>query len=312
MEETLGASPPHGYALSAEEHRLLRGRPPEAALRWAAAAIGPGARLRSIRPLAGGASAAVHALGVEDRAGRLHRLVLRRFVRAAWLAEEPDLAAREAAALDLLRASPIAAPRLVAVDPIGESAGAPAVLMTRLPGRIEWAPPDLDAFLRRLIAPLPIIHAMSVPPGALIPPYRPYALEMRRPPRWAAQPDVWRRAIEVCDGPAPSDERRFIHRDYHPGNVLWSRGRVSGVIDWVNASLGAPEADVGHCRCNLADRFGQPAADRFLALYRSVAGRDRYHPYWDIAAAIGGLDESNDERPDPATERFLALAVAAL
>jgi aminoglycoside phosphotransferase (APT) family kinase protein len=312
VEQPPARSQPHGFTLTAEEHRLLRGAPPPAALHWAAAAVGPGARVRSVRPLAGGTSAAVHALAVEDRAGQLHRLVLRRFVRANWLAEEPDLAEREAAALDLLRAGPLAAPRLVTVDARGEHADVPAVLMTRLPGRVEWNPPDRNAFLRRLAEPLPHIHALPVPAATPLPHYQPYALEMRRPPRWATQPEVWRRAIAILDGPAPAVAGCFIHRDYHPGNVLWTRGRVCGVIDWVNASIGVPEADVGHCRVNLADRFGQPAADRFLEIYQTISGRADYHPYWDIVAAIGGLDESADERPAPREEHFLANAVALL
>jgi aminoglycoside phosphotransferase (APT) family kinase protein len=98
-----------------------------------------------------------------------------------------------------------------------------------------------------------------------------------------------------------------------PGNVLWRREKVSGVVDWVNASIGSPWADVGHCRVNLADRFGQPAAERFLDAYRAVSGRrDAYHPYWDISAAIGGLDESCDTEPSPGDERFLADAVSKL
>jgi hypothetical protein len=87
---------------------------------------------------------------------------------------------------------------------------------------------------------------------------------------------------------------------------------VSGVVDWVNASCGAPEADVGHCRMNLAQRFGQEVADQFLRIYQRAAGSDAYHPYWDIVAAIGGMDETWDARPDPAVERFLADAVARL
>jgi aminoglycoside phosphotransferase (APT) family kinase protein len=305
-------SSPHGARLTAAERRLLRGAPPAVALAWVAAAVGDGATVEAVRPLAGGTSAAVHAVTVRDRAGQRQRLVLRRFVRADWLAAEPDLAAREAAALDLLRASSVPAPCLVAVDPRGEVAGAPAVLMTRLPGRVVGEPPDLEGYLRHLAATLPVIHATPPSPDGILPAYRPYALELPRPPRWAARPAVWERAIEIVEGPGPAGDTCFIHRDYHPGNVLWQRGRVSGVVDWVNASIGAPEADVGHCRWNLASRFGPAAADRFLALYQAVAGRDGYHLYWDVAAAIGGLDPGDDTRPAPRREAFLAAAVAAL
>jgi hypothetical protein len=59
--------------------------------------------------------------------------------------------------------------------------------------------------------------------------------------------------------------------------------------------------------------LGEAAADRFLQLYRAAAGRgDEYHPYWDIAAAVGGLDEDVDEALPPADVSFLAGAVPRL
>jgi aminoglycoside phosphotransferase (APT) family kinase protein len=302
-------TPPHGYELAAEDHELLRSAPPLRALRWAASAVGRGARVGRVWPLEGGTSSAVHALDVCDRRGRTHRLVLRRFVRQDWLAEEPDAPAREAAALELVRGSGARTPELVAVDGDGTEVGVPALLMTRLAGRIEWHPADLESFLRRLAAVLPRIHATPLPREPGIAPYDPYELGLAGPPPWASQPRMWRRAIELFESPAPSAERCFIHRDYHPGNVLWADGELAGVVDWVHASVGSPDADVGHCRVNLADRFGLEAADRFLELYQAAAGRGDYHPYWDIAAALGGVDEAHF---DPADERFLAHALRRL
>lgn len=51
----------------------------------------------------------------------------------------------EADALRILEDSPLPVPRLVAVDPTGELAGSPALLMTALPGRVDWSPRDLNA-----------------------------------------------------------------------------------------------------------------------------------------------------------------------
>lgn len=96
------------------------------------------------------------------------------------------------------------------------------------------------------------------------------------------------------------EETCFIHRDYHPGNVLWLGPRVCGIVDWVNASLGSPEADVGHCRANLVGHLGPgditDTADRFLQLYMAASDRDHYHPYWDIAAVTFRPAESYGER----------------
>jgi len=302
---------PHGFRLAHAEHRLLRSRPPAAALRWARAAVGERARVVAVRARSGGTSSAVHVIHLEDRRGSRHRLVLRRYVRADWLAEQPDLAEREAEVLRVLEVGPVPAPRLVAVDPTGEQAGVPAVLMTFLPGRLDWAPSDLDGWLERLAEPLPVIHATPVPTAARIPLYRPHELDRAlAPPPWTRHRRAWERAVEVYLGPPPSGEQVFIHRDYHPGNVLWSRRRVSGIVDWANASLGAPEADVGHCRANLAGHFDLTIADRFLARYHTLTGRTGYHPYWDIAVVVGPIDSYGD--PDPDLDAFLSRAVARL
>jgi aminoglycoside phosphotransferase (APT) family kinase protein len=303
----------HGFELNPADQALLRGPVPDQALRWVTASVGLGARVLAAKALAGGTSSAVHAVLVDRGASRPRELVLRRFLRLDWLAEEPDTATREAEALELLADVDLPTPRLIAVDPDGSVAGAPSVLMSRLPGRVEWDPPVVEEFLRALAEPLPVIHSVRVSADGVLPCYRPYRLRMRRPPAWAARPDVWERAIEVLDGESASEERLFVHRDYHPGNVLWEGGRVSGIVDWVNASSGSPWADVGHCRVNIASELGQEAADRFLEVYRAVSGRtDEYHPYWDISAAIGGLDEDADDEPSPADEHFLAAAVARL
>jgi aminoglycoside phosphotransferase (APT) family kinase protein len=309
---------PHGFELSAADEKLLRGPVPRVAVEWVERVVGPRARVVASQALVGGTSAAVHAVSVKLATGAFADLVLRRFVRAEWLAEEPDVAVREAAALSMLGGAELPTPELVGVDTDGSDAGAPAVLMTRLPGRVVWDPADVEGFLRALAELLPVVHGVAFRGSHALPDYSPYPLTMRRAPVWASRPKEWERAIEVLEDPASlvaasGGERRFIHRDYHPGNVLWNLGAVTGLIDWVNASIGSPWADVGHCRVNIASELGQDAADRFLELYRSASGRTGdYAPYWDISAAIGGLDNDADAAPSPADEKFLNAAVRRL
>jgi aminoglycoside phosphotransferase (APT) family kinase protein len=303
--------PEHGFHLDADEHRLLRGRPPAGSLAWVAVAVGPGARIISTRALAGGTSSAMHLVLVEDRAGQVHRLVLRRYVRKDWLAEEPDLAEREADVLRLLTGSPVPTPALVSVDATGDQAGVPAVLMTALPGRIRWDYADRDPYLRRMAEQLVLIHATTVAESAHIRSYRPAytAGEHLQPPRWTRHPQAWQRALAIYHKPPVAAEKVLIHRDYHPGNILWSRRAISGVVDWATTSLGTPEADVGHCRANLVGP-DTAAADRFLAAYQALSGRDSYHPYWDIAPCVDLIDSDSD--PDYVLDDWLAAAVAAL
>jgi hypothetical protein len=128
------------------------------------------ARVARVRALAGGTASAVNAVEVVDRAGTLHPLVLRRYVRG----EGPEAPRREAAALEATAALAVPTPRLVAV-------GSDAVLMTRMEGALDWERPSL----RRLAAVLPAIHAADAPEG--LPPYAPtrslQSTRRRRPSR---------------------------------------------------------------------------------------------------------------------------------
>ena len=260
-------------------------RLPDQAREWVARAIGDGAHVVSTRRLrGGGGSSDVRALVIEDQRGRRKRLVLRRYIKAEWLAVEPDLAAREARVLQYLAAiEGVPVPGVVAVDEDGSEAGAPSVLVTLVPGRLDLAPRD-DRWFERLAALLPPLHAAPVPES--LQPYRPYFHPERlEVPEWTHRSDAWGRALAIVRERAsgdPSDSPRFVHRDFHPGNVLWSRGRVTGVVDWTNASAGPPAVDVAHCRTNLVIMHGLPAAERFREAHEGLTSA-KHDPYYDLS-----------------------------
>jgi aminoglycoside phosphotransferase (APT) family kinase protein len=103
---------------------------------------------------------------------------------------------------------------------------------------------------------------------------------------------VWERAAEIYAGPPPTRPAVLVHGDFHPGNVLWRRGRISGVVDWQAACTGLAVTDVAHCRVNLMT-FGPDAARRFIDLWERSAGIS-YHPWADVVAIIGFLDDLRD------------------
>ena len=303
-------SPAHGFCDDEVTRRLLRSRPPRQALAWAAVQLGD--PVISARAMRGGMSSAVHLLTAQDGAGQRRQAVLRRYVRPELNAEEPDIAAREARALRVAGSAAVATPALLAVDPAGTDAGVPAVLMSRLPGRVDWWPADTGRWLRRLAGLLPAIHAAPLPPPGTIGPFAPYAQASYEPPGWARYPKVWEQAAEISHGPAPRLPAVLVHRDFHPGNVLWRRGQVSGVVDWQAACTGPAVADVAHCRVNLLT-FGTDAAERFTALWQHAAGA-AYHPWADVVTIIGFLDDLRDGWGSERllVEDMLARAVAEL
>jgi aminoglycoside phosphotransferase (APT) family kinase protein len=40
----------------------------------------------------------------------------------------------------------------------------------------------------------------------------------------------------------------LINRDYHPGNTMRSRRRLTAIADWAQASSAPPDRDAGHMR----------------------------------------------------------------
>ncbi|WP_242614538.1 phosphotransferase family protein [Actinomadura roseirufa] len=315
---------------------LLTGAPPShATLRWVEGCLGRGAEVRMVRPLAGGSAHANHALLVETPSGSAHRLVLRRWTgrdtgpALPTLPAPPDAGAarrcygdtefspeREIAALALLAGCPIPTPTLVAADPAGAYCDVPALLISRLQGHPPRpAPDDLPEYLIQLAAALLAVHALNG--AATMPPYVPYnRLDVRLPPRHALRPDVWDRAFEVAAGPPPEAPARFIHRDYHPDNTLWSYGRLTGVVDWSDASSGPIAIDIARMRRGLAVRYGRPVADRFLASFDQVSGGYPHDPYWDVRSVLDLLPEEGgrvlDEAKVPLLEDYLAALLAEL
>lgn len=182
--------------------------------------------------------------------------------------------------------------------------------MTRLPGRPRTRPRDLDSFLEQLAAPLEAIHSVALPADDCFPEYHPYdAGRVRTAPPWSRHPRAWERAIERHAAGPPRFEPVFIHRDYHPLNILWSSGRVAGIVDWAWACHGPAAVDLAHCRLNLVLGIGLDAADGFLS---AATDRTAYDPAWDLLDAVDALPDLDDSGAAlRRLDEFVARAVAA-
>jgi len=264
-------SHPNYRQLSSLPPQLRRTTVPAAARAWVQDAVG--SRVMRWRRLPGASTSAVHAIDLAD--GR--RLVLRRWVWSFVLSDEPAVPGRELDALRFVAAAGVAAPRVVASDVTGEQVGdgVPAVLMTFLPGRAIAVPDS-----RLLAECAAAIH--DVPTSGYGHEFFRWSLDaLDGPPATASDPGLWRQALDLRRTAMPDFRPVFIHRDYHPGNVLWFRGAVSGVVDWPNACCGPWECDIASCRQNLIWLSGDAAADEFQSRYTALTGRD-YHPYWEL------------------------------
>ena len=236
-----------------------------------------------IAELAGANSSAVYS--VENAYKPKNRgFVLRVFDDAQWLAREPDLPFREANGLKEAKNCDLISPKLINVAAHEVGFGAPVVLMTRLKGHVELQPDNLSDWCAQLADALAKIHAHGAKDFGWN--YISWVDEENlRVPNWAEHPQLWQRAIEFWRAGAPNEKAVFLHRDFHPCNVLWQNGEISGVVDWVNACRGPRGVDVAHCRTNLAVLFGVESADAFRDAYLEIAGGE-HNPYWDVASIL--------------------------
>ena len=225
------------------------------------------------RRLPGASSSAVHALTLSD--GDV--AVLRRWVWPRVLQDEPVIVRRELDALAVAGRAGLPAPAIIAADPGGVEIGdgVPALLMTRCPGQ-ALEQPDLQ----RLAELAAAIHDVDAPDFA-----HDFFVwcedALTEPPPTAVDVAMWREAIRLRATAMPEFRPTFIHRDFHPGNVLWRYRSVSGIVDWALACRGPWECDVATCRSNLEGLAGIAAADEFLQRYEATTRRTFNH-YWDL------------------------------
>jgi aminoglycoside phosphotransferase (APT) family kinase protein len=253
---------------------------------WVEHALGPGHRVVGTRRAQGGVSSVVHRVRVRNGAGRERSYMLRRVPRRDDVPDHVPAAEvlNESYALGRVGGGPI--PELVAVDPTGAECGAAALVSTWLPGRPDVAPRDPSSWVRGIAAALDCIPA-TAGPGVAFGDFTPWFAEGRAAPAWSRVPDAWERVRARLEVALPvGGPPRFLHRDFHPGNVLFRRGGMSGIVDWTQASVGPPEVDVSRARVQIAILAGLGAADEFL---RCVAEPSEYDPLWDglVACEIG-------------------------
>ncbi|MFI5706550.1 phosphotransferase family protein [Kribbella sp. NPDC051620] len=234
--------------------------------------------------MTGGVCSAVHRVTVERRGVRTFA-VLRQYPGGLGLHEPME---QEIANLGVVAGSGLPVPRVLAADVAGTSTGgAPSLLMTRLPGHVDLSPADRGSWLTRIAEIAVLLHTLDLPAKT----FRPWTdswiapLDGFRVPAGAQKPSVWKAAFGAMAEPPPEDTAVFLHCDLLPVNLLWSRGRITGLTDWNGIHRGSRAIDVGHCRRYLAALYSPEWAEQLRSLYESIAGV-ALDPWWDLYALL--------------------------
>lgn len=281
--------------------------------RWVASVSGVPV-LEHIR-LLGGMSSAVDRCRLAD--GRV--VVVRHITDREWLVREPGLIANEARALTLLETTDVPAPLHLASDPAGGR-----LLMSWMPGDVNVEPAHLASVSSAMAAAAAAVSAVVMPSAHGLPSWRPWVADDVEPPDWGDR-GMWRDAIDRYTSTRPPEpvDPVLLHRDFHPLNLLWRDDRIVGIVDWVNACVGHPHAELAQCRWNL-DLLAAPAvSEHFTNHYLAVTDTGRYDRWWDLAVALSmlqwppgtsawravGRDDITPARVRSATEQFVRSAL---
>ena len=274
------------------ESRFFQRRPSTAAFAWVAASMGEGSRIVGHRRLTGGVNSAVHRLTVERYDTRTF-VVLRQYPPGE-LALQTAMD-KEIANLKVVAGSGLPVPSILAADVAGVATeGVPSLLMTRLPGHVHLNPAQPRSWLEGIAEFAARLHSVDLPAPA----FQPWTdswiapLGQFRVPTGAQKPAVWRAAFDAMEAPPPEDGAAFLHCDYLPVNLLWSRGKITGVTDWNSIHRGSRAIDIGQCRRYLASLYSPDWAEAIISLYESIAGV-ALDPWWDLYTLL----HHNDNAP---------------
>ncbi len=268
---------------------------PDSTRTWVHSVLGPDECITDVQRLVGGWSSEMRRLQVRSDAGS-RSLVLRSFTKPFFIRHAEGLLNREAAVLKLLAPSSIPVATVLAVDAAGVQCAFPSLLRTHLPGAIQLQDEGVAARTELLAELLVAIHRLPVAEAARPRAYQVWTNPDRvRLPQDSTFPELWAEAFDVFRRPAPPHDTCFLHRDFHPGNVLFdqdeqSQLRVSGVVDWVETSWGPADLDVAHCSTALALLHGAEVGLHFGELYGAAGGRlvadRRARLYWYLLDAL--------------------------
>lgn len=279
--------------------------------------IEPQSRLLRAWPLTGGVSAQVTALEIERSDGQTTKLIVRRH-GPVDLAHNSNIAADEFKLLQIVQAAGLAAPRPYLVDQSGAIFGTPCIVIEYIEGASSFAPANPSDLLLQMATQLAGIHALdgASPELAFLP-----QIEQRYAARLGKRPALLDAALDetrvrtVLEAVWPLQQRNrsaLLHGDFWPGNLLWRDERLVAVIDWEDAALGDPLADLANTRLEILWAFGVDAMQEFTRQYQALAAVDLANlPYWDLCAALKPIAQIDAWTDDVTTRQTMRAGLRA-
>jgi aminoglycoside phosphotransferase (APT) family kinase protein len=283
--------------------------------------IEPGSRLLGAWRMTGGVSAQTTAIEVERPDGRMLKMIVRQHGEIDR-SRNPHIARDEFRLLGIARARGLLAPQPVFLDETCDLFPVPIVVVEFIEGDSDSTPEDMAAYLAQTASELARIHGVRDSPELSFLP--------RQNRGFGTRPDILDASMregsirDALESDWPLNQINpavLLHGDFWPGNLLWSEGKLVAVIDWEDARVGDPLADLGNSRLEILWAFGVEAMREFTSRYHSVTDTDITNlPCWDLCAALRpcsrigtwGLDPGTESRMREQHELFVDQALGRL
>ena len=242
--------------------------------------LDPEGRLLSAELLAGGVSSHIRKLVFQTARG-IEAVVERRPKVMPGKPPAAERAALEAALLARLPGLGVPAPRLRRFDPPD------TLVLDFLEGGTEPPPGAPGSLIGPMAEALAALHRLGPEHG--LPAMRTFTDPLPDLKAW--RPDLFPADAPVQAACPPFEgSPRLLHGDFWMGNLLWRGGELAGLLDWEDACLGDPMAELAAARCDLHSRFGPAAAEALATAYAVLAPT---HParlaWWDLYMPIAQL-----------------------
>jgi aminoglycoside phosphotransferase (APT) family kinase protein len=273
--------------------------------------IDPQSKLLRTWELKGGVSAQVTAIEIERPDGYTQKMIVRQHGEVD-LKHKPHIAADEFKLLQLLHSVGLAVPRPYYLDQSGEIFPTPYVVIEYIEGEPIIGPNDVADFIPQLAIQLLRIH--NVDCVKLDVSFLPLQ-EKRVAEKLGEGPEKVDEALDegcirdalLAGWPFPRQNRSvLLHGDFWPGNILWRDGQIVGVIDWEDAALGNPLADVANSRLELLWALGIDAMRSFTYHYQSLTDIEFSNlPYWDLYTSLRRISQITEWGLDDNTEKTM-------
>jgi aminoglycoside phosphotransferase (APT) family kinase protein len=296
--------------------------------------VEPAGALAGVWPLPGGSSARLTVVEVRLPRGERRRFVVRQHGEANRGADS-RIAAHEFRLLRTLRTRGIPVPAARFLDESRTILSTPYIVIDYVDDAVQLvdyvndpaqraSPPPIGV-ARQLAAALAKIHAVDVAAAEVS--FLPRQDERMRAllARAGGRLDPTTtegRAVSLLTAALPlalRNQRVLLHGDFWPGNTLWKGNHLVAIVDWDDAAIGDPLADVANCRLELLWAYGAETAIRFTEQYRRAApGVDLSTlPHWDVYAGLHlgqhlhgwGLPQNTEMAMREKYESFLANAL---